>query len=127
MLSIPILLFWGFMLIAHIFGDEGRPSRPLVWSDYATLSMLVVSLVGLAVAWKWELPGAALTLAAVLACTFINWRVLIFPGILIPLAGLMFLTSACLKRPPRNDGGEDAPAKPLRPFAASPTVGVPGS
>jgi hypothetical protein len=80
------------MLIAHVFGDEGRSSRPLVWTDTAIVTMVVVSLVGLAVAWKWELAGGGLTLAAVSACALLNWRVLAFPGTLIPIAAVMFLT-----------------------------------
>lgn len=117
MLSVPILLFWGFMLIAHVVGDEGRPSRPLVWGDYAILTALVASLVGLAVAWKWEPLGAALTLAAVLACAFINWRVLVFPGTLIPIAGLLFLSSTILNRT-RNDGSAEGAAKSTRSYVA---------
>src|SRR5262245_11726205 len=73
-LSVPILLFWGWFLLAHLFGDGGRPSRPLGLKDHAILTAVVVSLVGLAVAWKWELLGGALTLAAVSACAFVNWR-----------------------------------------------------
>lgn len=102
-LSVPILLFWGWFLIAHLFGEEGRPSRPLVAKDYAILTGVVVSLVGLAVAWKWELPGAALTLAAVSAGAFVNWRLLTFPGTLIPVAAVMFLTYWWMSRPPRNE------------------------
>jgi hypothetical protein len=66
-LSVPILLFWGWFLVAHLFGDPGRLSRPLVWDDYAVVTAVVASLAGLAVAGKWELAGAALALAAVAA------------------------------------------------------------
>jgi hypothetical protein len=96
-LSAAILLVWGWFLIAHLFGDGGRPSRPLVWTDFAILTTLVVSLLGLAVAWKWELVGGALTLAAIAACAVFNWRVLVFPGTLIAVAGVMFLASAWLR------------------------------
>jgi hypothetical protein len=102
-LSVPILLFYGWFLIAHLFGDEGRPSRPLVWADYAILAAVVVSLVGLAVAWKWEMLGGALTLTAVSACAFLNWGVLLFPGTLIPVAAVMFLACAWMSGAPRSE------------------------
>lgn len=102
-LSVPILLFWGFMLIAHLFGEEGRDSRPLIWQDAAILTTLVVSVAGLAVAWKWELAGGILTLAALSICAFLNWRVLYFPGTLIPIAAVMFLTCGWMSREPRNE------------------------
>ena len=56
-----------------------------------SLTTLVISLVGLAVAWKWELAGATMTLVAVVIGAVINWRVLVFPGTLIPLAACLFL------------------------------------
>lgn len=102
-LSSLILLFWGFMLIEHLVGDAGRPSRPLVWQDTAILTTLMVSLLGLVLAWKWELPGAALTLAAISLCAVFNWKVLVFPGTLIPIAAALFLTGWCLSRAPRRD------------------------
>jgi hypothetical protein len=101
-LSIPILLFWGFMLVAHIFGDEGRSTRPLVWTDTAILTTVLLSLAGLAVAWKWELAGGALSLAAVTACAVINLGVLAFPATLIPITAVMFLASGLPSRPPRR-------------------------
>jgi hypothetical protein len=96
-LSAAILLFWGWFLIAHLFGDGGRPSRPLVWTDFAILSTLVVSLVGLAVAWRWELVGGMVTLAALFACAVFNWRVLVFPGTLIAVAGVMFFACGWMR------------------------------
>jgi len=105
LLSAAILLFWGWFLIAHLFGEEARPSRPLAWEDSAILTALVASLVGLAVAWKWELLGGALTLAAVSICAFFNWGVLAFPGTLIPVAAVMFVASWWLGR----HGGTNSP------------------
>jgi hypothetical protein len=102
-LSVAILLFWGWFLVAHLFGEASQPSRPLVVQDSAILASLVVSLVGLAVAWKWELAGGALTLAALSVCAVFNWGVLAFPGILIPVAAVMFLTSWWMSRATRNE------------------------
>lgn len=92
-LSVLILLFWGFFLIAHLAGGGGRASRPLARGDYLMLSALTASLAGLALAWKWERAGAAVALAAVGVCAAANWRVLIFPGALIPFAAALHLLS----------------------------------
>src|SRR5215510_12104475 len=92
-LSGLIVLFFGFFLIAHLIGDQGQASRPLVWSDYVILATLVVSLLGLLVAWKWEVAGAAIALVAVLACAIVNWKILVSPGALIPVSALLYLLS----------------------------------
>jgi hypothetical protein len=114
---VPLLLFWGWFLIAHFVGDGGRPSRPLGAKDHVILTAVVVSLVGLAVAWKWELPGGALALAAVSAGALANWRVLIFPGTLLPVAAALFLASSWL-------GG--APGRPAETNPVRATVGEAG-
>ena len=101
-LSVLILMFWGLFLIAHLFGDEGRPTRPLARDDYLVLSALIASLAGLALAWKRERAGAAVTLAAVAVCAAANWRVLVFPGALIPVAAALHLLSWRLRRTPRQ-------------------------
>jgi hypothetical protein len=98
-LTVSILLFWGFFLVAHLFGEEGRASRPLGWGDYVVLSSLVASLAGLALAWKWERAGALLALAAVAACASVNWKVLMFPGALIPVTAALHLLSWRARRP----------------------------
>jgi hypothetical protein len=93
LLSGAILLFWGLFLVAHVIGGEGSPSRPLALEDYLILATLVASLAGLALAWRWEAAGAAITLVAAAGCAAVNWKVLVFPGTLIPVTGLLFLIS----------------------------------
>ncbi|MDX2033136.1 MAG: hypothetical protein SF339_20840 [Blastocatellia bacterium] len=92
-LSAMILLVWGFFIVAHLVGDEGRSSRPLVATDYVSLTTMGLSLVGLGMAWKWELRGAILTLVAVLIGAIANSRSLAFPITLIPLTAGLFLLS----------------------------------
>ena len=96
-LTCLLVLFYGFFLIAHLVGDQGRPTRPLVWQDYVILTSLVISLVGLLLAWKWERIGAAITLLAIVICALVNWQVLIFPGTLIPLTALLYSLSWWLR------------------------------
>jgi hypothetical protein len=96
--SVFILAFWGYFIIAHIVGDAGRPSRPLVVYDYIGLAAMGLSLLGLASAWKWEPAGAALTIVAVVIGAVVNWRSLMFPATLIPITAVMFLSSWWLSR-----------------------------
>jgi hypothetical protein len=103
LLSIAILAFWGWFLVAHLFGDAGRPSRPLVWGDYAILTAVVASLVGLAVAWKWELLGVALALAAVAGGALLNWRMLVVPGAPVLVTAALFVTGWWMSGAPRNE------------------------
>ena len=97
-LSGLIVSFFGFFLVAHLIGDQGQASRPLVWEDYVILTTLVVSLVGLLLAWKWEFAGAAIALIAILACAVLNWRILVSPGALIPISAVLYLLSWRLYR-----------------------------
>lgn len=92
-LSALILLFWGFFLVAHLAGDEGRSSRPLTTSDYISLTAMGISIAGLGVAWKWEIIGAAVTLGAVAIGAVANWKSLSFPISLIPVTACLFLLS----------------------------------
>lgn len=101
-LSGMIVLFWGFFLLAHLFGGAGSPSRPLVWEDYLSLGALIVAVIGLAFGWKWELAGATISLMAFGTVAAVNWRIVMFPGTLIPITALLFLLSWWAHRSPQN-------------------------
>lgn len=101
-LSGLILLFWGFFLTAHLLGDELRPSTA---ADSAILASLAAALAGLALAWRWELAGAVTTLLAIAVCAALNWKVLVFPGTLIPVAAVLFLTAWWISRRRRGHNG----------------------
>ena len=67
-------------------------------SDYIAIATSAVLLVGLGVAWKCELVGGTMTLAACLVFAVVNPQVLAFPGTLIPITALLFLTSWWMRR-----------------------------
>ena len=90
LLSGLILLFWGYFLAAHLLANELRPSTA---ADSAILASLVAALAGLALAWRWELAGAVTTLLANAVCAALNWKVLVFPGTLIPVTAVLFLAA----------------------------------
>lgn len=92
-LSVMILLFYGFFIVGHLFGDEGQPSRPLVFTDYLGLTALMVSLSGLAISWKWELVGGFISLSAALVLGLIDIHILSFPTTMIPITAAIFVIS----------------------------------
>jgi len=93
-LSVLIILFWGIFIVgsfvSSIRGEHS--SGPLSMHDRIGLTLMFAWLLGLALAWKWELVGAALTLAAILIhAFFINPRVVEGLGMLPPITALLFL------------------------------------
>jgi hypothetical protein len=96
--SALIILLTILIAVGHIFGDE-----PVV-EDYPPIENLMpiilgLSVVGLAVAWRWEGLGGTLTLVFFMAHLGLFWvvRGVFFPlGVLavflpIPITALMFL------------------------------------
>ena len=102
-LAIGILGFWSFFLAAHLLGDAGTSPRALAPRDYAILSALVASLLGLGLSFKWERLGPTFALVAVARGAVLNWKVLIFPGTLIPIAAVLFLWHSYLGPPSSRD------------------------
>jgi len=97
-LSLLILLFWGYFIAAHLLGSAAQPSRPLTSNDFIQVSMMLLWLAGLAVAWRWELAGAVITLIAVLIAGWINPGAVGGLGILPPIAGVLFLCCGWMSR-----------------------------
>ncbi|MGA2243158.1 MAG: hypothetical protein ABSH11_14130 [Verrucomicrobiota bacterium] len=92
--SVLIILFWGIFIVGSFVSSirGGHSSGPLSMHDRMGLTLMFAWLLGLALAWKWELAGAALTLAAILIeAFFINWKVVAGLGMLPPITALLFL------------------------------------
>ena len=68
-LRVPIVLIWGFLVIAYAFGPER--SVPSTLKDAIQYVAMIVSFLALAISWKWELAGGLMALAAVMC-----WRTL---------------------------------------------------
>ncbi len=98
-ISALVLVFWGFMMVGHLTGDANQDARPFIMADYVILGSLSASLFGLLFAWRYEFAGAILSLLAIAACAFVNWRVLIFPGTLIPFTTALFLIAWWTSKP----------------------------
>ena len=105
-LSVLIILFWGFFITAPLVGSirGEHSSGPLSMHDRMGLTLMFAWLLGLALAWKWELAGAALTLTAILIdAFFINWKVVAGLGMLPPITALLFLLCWWMGRQSRQD------------------------
>lgn len=96
-------MFWGFFIIAHLTGDAGAASRELDSKDYLGIGSMAMSLAGLGIAFKWEKFGAMLTLLAVAMGAIVNWRILMSPVVMIPVAAVIFLIHAYWW--PKTSGG----------------------
>jgi hypothetical protein len=96
-LSGLVLLTMGGFMLAYFIGGEETSSRALTLADHAGLAALLTSLVGLAAAWKWERLGATIALAAVAVGAALNWGVVMFPLVVIPIVAVLFLLCAWLK------------------------------
>lgn len=116
--SVPILLLFGILFV-----QDGFPVF-LFGTDPSHMIALVVSLLGLAIGWKWELAGGGLVLAGYLAdLVIVNVRMgtmsLDMGPILtvVPLVGLAYLyagwrsrsglagNSTAVQRPTELSGG----------------------
>lgn len=97
-LSGLIIVFFLFMFIGETFFGE-NPRKPLSTNDILQLSAMGLGLIGLGLAWKWELIGGIITLAAFVVLVFINPNV-IHPSLLfvVPITAILFIVLWSIKR-----------------------------
>ena len=94
-LSVVVVLFFGFMIVAQFVGDEELPPRAV------TLVAISAILIGLMVAWRWEGVGGVIALGGYFFSALLNGQVLrTWPYALCLVAGLLFLLSWFMRRRP---------------------------
>lgn len=103
LLSVPVLLVWAFFIVAYAVGPER--SLPASLPDAVAYVAMIVSLVALAGAWRWELAGGIVALVAVAIGAAYNWRGLLSPAIVVPINAVLFLLSGWLNQGKRR--GQD--------------------
>lgn len=92
-LSGIFVLFTLFMFLGEtLFQNGSLNPKPLSLHDVIQLSMMGIILVGLVLAWKWELWGGIFALAAYIVLAFINPRTL-QPSLLLlyPVSAILFI------------------------------------
>ncbi len=92
-LSAIFIVFFLMMFISEtFFQDEAFKPKPMSANSILQVLIIVISLVGLALAWKWELWGGILSLVAFAALAIVNPNVLDFPLLLIyPVTAILFI------------------------------------
>lgn len=93
-LSVALLFVIGDLLDrTHIF------SQFLYTGDYLSLVICFTGLGGLVLAWKWELLGGTVVLLSVALFSLDHYWVVLFPGTLVPVTGLLFVLSSYTSKP----------------------------
>ena len=94
-LSGIFILFSLFMFI----GETLESTNPLSTDSIIQLSLGGIGLIGLGLAWKWELMGGIIALASFVAVTIINPKTLSFPLLLIfPATAILFIVLWAISR-----------------------------
>ena len=97
-LSALIILFWGFMIVADVVGGWNSQGPPLTMNDNLKLILMGIYLIGLVIAWKWEVAGATVVLVAFAGNAILGIDIFSFPLILVPITACLFLLSWWLRR-----------------------------
>jgi asparagine N-glycosylation enzyme membrane subunit Stt3 len=90
-LSGLIIAFSLFMFIGETFFGE-KPGEPMSNNAILQLSIGGIGLIGLGLAWKWELTGGIIALVAFIVLAIINPITLQFPLLYIyPVIAILFI------------------------------------
>jgi hypothetical protein len=97
-LSLLFVAFYLYIGIGESLEGRSRPQNPpMATRAVVELTIIGVSLLGLLLAWKWELAGGIVALAAfVLACLINHGLLAFYP---VAIAAFLFLTCWWLNRP----------------------------
>jgi hypothetical protein len=102
-----LMFFVGEALVPLIL-FPAPDATPLTGNAMLQLTLTGLSLLGLALAWKWEAIGGSIALAAYVIVGIINPRAfIIFP---VPLSALLFLACWWMKRRRDQRGNTEAMA-----------------
>ncbi len=104
-LSAMILLIWGSLFLADLFGKNNHQgSSAIDFKDFSYLALMVISILGLVFAWKWELPGAIVALAAFIINAAINPRIMgLYIHFFIPALAIIYILVWWMSRVPLRD------------------------
>jgi hypothetical protein len=104
-------LFIAFFLILFI-GESMEPLKngtffkPISMYDKIHLSLMGLIMIGLGIAWKWELAGGIISVTAFIIITSIHRSLIYSPMTFYLLNGLLFLLVWWIDR--KNSGRTDA-------------------
>ena len=73
-ISVPILLFTLVTVFAHIIFPESEPGTYPPVENWLPV-LMTLSVIGLALAWRWEYMGGAVTIAFFIIHLYAYWRI----------------------------------------------------
>ncbi len=99
-MSAIFIMFFLLMFIGEtFFQDEAFNPKPMSANSILQVLLFVFSMIGLVLAWKWELWGGVLTLVALAVLAIVNPNILNFPLLLIyPATALLFIVLWAIDR-----------------------------
>ena len=93
-----IIVFFLLMFIGETFFGE-NPGNPMTTSAIIQLSLTGVGLIGLGLAWRWELIGGIIALVPFLLVAIINPLILLpSPVYIWPFTAVLFIVLWAISR-----------------------------
>lgn len=98
--ALALAVIYVFMIIAEFASPHSGP--PTYWFEWAGIGLLTLTCVGAVLAWKWELPGAVVSLASlILFMILIRARINDIVILVIAAPSLLFLADWLGRHPVR--------------------------
>ena len=79
-LSILIIVFSIVLFLAYTLFPESEEIKPYATKEIIGFIIVAIGFIGLLLAWKWEIPGAIISLIAVFPKVLIPSPMYIWPG-----------------------------------------------
>lgn len=90
-LSALMILFFLFMFIGETFFTE-KTGDALSYNAILQLSFMAIGMIGLGLAWKWELIGGIIAIISFIVLAIINPKILkSFIMLMYPLTAVLFI------------------------------------
>lgn len=103
-----LLAFLLFMLIGHLVGDANGPNSMTFSSTADSLAFVlfpICQIIGLSLAYKWELPGGLLSVLSIVALFILRPDLLRGPFIVLTIPGVLYLIHWKMSRAKSPVGG----------------------
>ena len=92
-----IIVFFLLMFIGETFFGE-KTGKPFYTNAILQLSVMGIGLIGLGLAWKWELIGGIIALVPFVVLAIINPMVLVPLMLIWPLTAILFIVLWAISR-----------------------------
>jgi hypothetical protein len=98
-MSAIIIAFALMMFIGETMESAKRANpEPMTLNTIMQLTLFAIGLLGLALAWKWELIGGIISLFAFTAIFIVNLKALLWPMFIFPANAILFIAVGYLRK-----------------------------